>query len=248
MGDIIGPERIYDRILPRPAAYTAGAPGSDGTALDAGTLLEMQNEAHWLIHESCRHLGTVADSFTPPVRTDVDGAWAAVPGVVAPPKNLLSTDFFEAKRIPWDRQSAARFDGAHVIEDRKGASGEALPRTVAFEVLYDTGPDVDPSLSKLLFALTYDPNPQAVQSCSTQLGTYAEVALAASTTGQWASVKLNPTQPAPDARARWRARGSSAQGSIVSVCPLYLWVGWRLVGTSSTGCAIRSISIFETRS
>lgn len=248
MGDIIGPERIYDRILPRPAAYTPGAPGSDGTALDAGTLLEMQNEAHWLIHESCRHLGNAPEAFTLPVYADVDGPWDAVPGVVAPPKNFAGTDFDGPKRIPWDRQSQVRFDGGFVIEDRKGPNGEALPRTVAFELHYDTGPDIDPTLSKLMVALTYDPNPQAVQSCSSDLGTYAEHALTTNESAAWASFKLNPTQPAPDARARWRARGSSAQGSIVSACPLYLWVGWRLVGTSSAGCLLRSISVFETRS
>lgn len=242
---IIGPERIYDRILPRPPAYTAGAQGSDGTALDAGTLLEAQNEAGWLVHESCRHLGTMVEPFTPLVHTDIDGPWDVLPSVAMPAKS--SSVFDEAKMIPWDRQSALRFEGGHVIEDRKGTNGEALPRTVAFEVLFNTGPDVAAG-SKLLFALTYDPSPQAVAACTAALGTFYEVDLAASLTDEWASVKLSPTQPAPEARTRWRARASAALGAQVLVTPLYLWVGWRFVGTSDTDCLIQSVSIFETRS
>lgn len=245
MGDVISPERIYDRIQPRPPAYTAGAQGSDGTALDAGTLLEMQNEAGWLVHESCRHLGTMVEPFTPLVHADVDGPWDVLPGAAAPPKS--SGVFGGPSMIPWDRQSALRFEGGHVIEDRKGTNGEALPRTVAFEVLFNTGPDVTAG-SKLLFALTYDPSPQAVAACSAALGTFYEFDVSASQTDAWASVKLNPTQAAPEARTRWRARASSGLGSQVLVTPLYLWVGWRFIGTSDTDCLIQSVSIFETRS
>lgn len=168
-----------------------------------------------------------------------------LPSVTPPGKT--SAVFDEAKMIPWDRQSALRFEGGHVIEDRKGTNGEALPRTVAFEVLFNTGPDVAAG-SKLLFALTYDPSPQAVAACTDALGTFAEADLAANLTDEWASVKLSPTQPAPEARTRWRARASAALGAQVLVTPLYLWVGWRFVGTSDTDCLIQSVSIFETRS
>lgn len=238
----IGPERSLPGILGRPPAYTPGSRATDGRPLDSRTMILALNEAAHLVHESTRHLGVMASAFVPTVHADKDGPWDAVPDLAKPPFD--TGDYDLTQQIPWDQQSAVCFDGPHVIEDEASAEGDPLPRKVRFDVKYSTGPDVNGA--RVYFALTYDPSPRSVASCSVASGDFAKVDLGLNTT-DWATAVLAPTVRAPDPRTKWRGRRSADDIAQTSVTPMYLWVGWRFIGTGNSGCLLRSFSVFEVR-
>jgi hypothetical protein len=238
---ILRPEQSVDRALTRPAAYAAGSRWTDGTPLDAGTAILAMSEASTLIGESARHL---VASLGPGAQTicfgSEDGPWEGIAGLVAPAKTAGVFD--GPSKIPWDRRTAARFEGGAVLEDRLSAQGDPLPRRVRFAARIRVSGVI--TSAQAFFALTYSPSPRACLGCSAADGTFAEVALTPGSE-QWAEATLAPVRRAPSALERWRARANASLGMYAAVTPQWLWFGWRFLGSNDGGTKVLSLSAFE---
>lgn len=238
---LIYPERGTDHAYRRPLAYTASTDGTDGRALDAGTVILAQCEAAHLVHESCRLLAsTLGPTPLGGPFADRQAVWADIEGVEAP-TNWSGSEYPNVwQRIPWDRRTACRVPVTHAIEDRADAQGEARQRIIELRMQVYLAADVTDATA--FFALTFSPSPRSI-------GDSTPLATASLTPGalQVASGTITLTDPAPSPTARMRARAESSLGAEVLTAPFWLWFGWRIIGPTPSSAWVHTLSAWERR-
>lgn len=213
---------------------------ANGEGLDSGSMMIVENNINWLIHESPRHLVWSA-GHTVEVVDDTAQAYANVAGQATPPSSMSFTKF---NKIPWDRGTARRFGPWPIICDEQNDSGEAIPRavTVSVKATYS-------SVTLTLYtAITYggDANPLAILD-----GTTVVEEFAAAASGSHEEQTLTPIGMPRGAYDRWDCRrnvSTTDTGANQIVLPVFhLWVGWLAVDGGGGSCSIDSISAWEIR-
>lgn len=224
---------------------------TDSGFMDAGTAHILASNIAHLAEESVRPIGY---ALGPGVLEQYqNGTWTTTytignltwrdalfedASTVAPSSNNAFT------QIAWDHRTAHRFGPYAAIQDRALDAGGYGPRTVRVDVRVDAPASSDLYLFAALTSGPEQPDQEAIAIAS-GAGTPTALAAVPNTGLQTVSMTLSAANPVPESEP-WSCRTTGAYGkSVVTIAPLWLWVGWYRHGAGSA--AVISVSAYEVR-
>ncbi len=220
------------KYIKHPPGGTALSPGVNGTTFDAGTAILVDSNVSRLTRQASRLL---VSSIGPP---GAASAFQTSADMYAGTTLPLPNDQYYGGNypLPWDRRVAMRFGPFPMIQDQyDGTVGTNVARSVRFAVSLSGTITGSVTVS---CAVTTSPSAAALAA-----GQYV-MRGSASGSATFVTATLTATQRIPSAET-WPCRRNSATASNdVYVLPMWCWVGWACIGTSST-IYVNGISIWE---
>lgn len=224
---------------------------SDAGFMDAGTAHILTSNIAHLAEESVRPIGWALGPGV--LERYQNGTWTTIIGIngityhdalfedastVAPASNNAFT------QIAWDYRTAHRFGPYVAIQDRALDAGGYGPRTVRVDVRCDAPASADLYLFAALTMGPEQPDQEAI-AIATGAGTPTALSAVPATGLQTVSMTLSAVNPIPEGES-WTCRADGTYGkTMITVAPLWLWVGWYRHGAGSA--AVISVSAYEVR-
>jgi len=223
---------------------------SDSGFIDAGTAMMLSSNIAQLAEQSVRPIGWTLGPGV--LERYQNGTWTTAVAIANTTyKDVPFTDptvYFPRDdaltQIAWEIRTMHRLGPYVAIQDRALDAGGFGPRSVRVDVRVDAPASAD---LYLVSALTNSPEPpdQGAIAIAVGNGTPTGHTATPNTGLQTVGLTLSGGHPVPEATT-WMCRATGAHGkTMVTVAPLWLWVGWYRHGAGSA--AVISVSAYEVR-